>query len=363
MVLISILLLVNVLKVPYRRVWRGSDLSSVERVICGIMARFVLFWHGYEVHGLDKVSGDNSLLVGYHSRCIIDVLYFASAVQFYSVAHSVIMNTPVWGQAFRAMGCIPSNGGGSCGSAAETAFVDTLSSGKKPLMVLPGGMFEFLKPYADIGKVIWPEEAGFARIIVRESAKLGRSSTVIPYYTKNCERVSYIAPWWYDYTSRVGRDSMAKMRQGRVLGFAQFFLVLPVCMGFLLFPRPVKLDTHFAEPLRLQEGESAATFTERVRASLQALIDRVEALPERPFPGGGRPSLLSFVAVGAVVSLFNLANIAVTTALFVAIAVPVMVYRSVTWRRTAQISRRVAEGSANAVASEEEASQLSKTLQ
>jgi len=160
-----------------------------------------------------------------------------------------------------------------------------LKASKKPVMLLPGGHAECLKSTSERFRVKWLTEPGFARILTSKQNDL-KGATIIPFYTKNCENIYFNPTSWHDYTGRLVSDWIFDIRRRR-----QHWKLLPlffltfISLGFFIFPLPVKLDTYISEnPIHVTGNETAAELKIRVERELNALIDRVERAPDRPFP-------------------------------------------------------------------------------
>lgn len=283
-------------------IWPGVEVKLFERLWLGYLTTFAKIWHGYEIHGAEKITNQNCLLVGYHARVSVDCVYLTAALQCRPLIFHRIFDLPFTGQLVKYLGAIPSKLMEHDG--AEDAFVNALCRGNKPLLVVPGGAYECLKPLAAALKVNWKTEPGFARCICAHPVELGVNTTVVPFYTKNCEQCAFITAWWYDLSGKWSRYLLDQMKKGHIWVAPAALVICYSSLGFPFLPRPVKLDTYFAEPLVLQSGESAASFADRVRASLQSLIDSVEAMPERPFPNG-RPTLFTYLTYGLAATLMN----------------------------------------------------------
>jgi 1-acyl-sn-glycerol-3-phosphate acyltransferase len=235
--------------------------------------------------------------VGYHARFVVDIAYLVARLQCRFLVNHTTLQVPITSQVLTSCGAVSSNSDKSAKGAES--FVHSLSQDSEPLIVLPGGSYECLKPLNEIGRVCWKTEPGFARAIIEHSSLLGALTRVVPFYTKNCERTAFISPRFYDFTGKISRRATG-CPNGSFL-FLGMMLVFLFSLGFPFLPRPVKLDTYFGEPLVLRTGESAACFALRVQNELQSLIDEVESLPERPYPRG-RPGLFTRVFLGGVMT-------------------------------------------------------------
>lgn len=263
-------------------VWERNDSNWVEKLIFGGIAQFARDWHEYEVHDLDRIVRlrSNCLLVGYHSRCTMDLFYLVSTIRCHVLVTHLLFYIPIIGTVLSLLGIIPSKGG--VRESSEKAFVEALAHSDRPLLLLPGGAFECMKAFHDRYRVMWKAEPGFSRVISDHSELRGHTR-VIPFYTKNSEQCLWSTAWWYTQSGRGVRHLMERFSEGQFSVLPVMMTLLLCSLGFFPLPAPCKLDTYFGEELIMQENESAAAFALRVKNSLHALIDRVNGLPPRPF--------------------------------------------------------------------------------
>jgi len=260
--------------------WTKRQLNWFQR--CGFLmvVDFSAYWNGYEMHGFDKVAAyENCLLVGYHSRCTVDIVYLLANIQPSTIATYLMFKIPVMSFVLSQFNILPSGSG----SRAEMGFITALSATKRPLLLLPGGVFECLKPLAQIGKIQWKKVPGFARIIHKEQQYLGSKTKVVPFYTKNCDRLLYRSDFIYETCGAVGRSMYSKFKKGHYYLMPLMLTLMFLAVGIKLVPRPVKLDAYFGEAVILKEGESVEDFSARIASATQELVDKVEAMPQREF--------------------------------------------------------------------------------
>lgn len=298
--------------------YNGNGLLA--NIILSSFSDFGTFWHEYEIVDNGNLLSNNSLLVGYHSRCTLDLFYLVSVLRPKVVVSHMIFTVSFIGQIFSLCGAIPSKGG--CrNSVAEVDFVDALCKGEKPLLVLPGGLTEFGKDIKDRFKVKWLREPGFARLIHDHPSQLGLRTRVIPFYTANCERIFWNNDYWHDFCGNRVQFLMDEVRRGRLI-------LLPILLTFGLFsvgcfllPMPVKLTTNFGKEVCYRPGESVAAFADRVANELNALIARCEKTPPTLRKTGVR-DVLTRIIVATYVIVQNLA-IAVLVLCLIFLVVPI----------------------------------------
>lgn len=263
----------------YPCLWNEQRLTWLQR--CGFIGArdFAMFWNNYEIHGLERLKSHhgNCLLVGYHSRCTIDLVYLLCFVQPSLIATYLMFKIPVLGWLLREVNIIPSGSGGK----SEQGFVDALAKSNRPLMLLPGGVYECLKPLSQIGKILWKDVPGFARIIHREQDILGRNTKIFPFYTKNCELCMYHSDFVYEYFGKFSLYMYKFFKRGHFWIIPLMLTFMLISVGFKIIPRPIKLDTYIGEPIVLKEGETALDFSRRIAVATEKLIAEVEAMPQR----------------------------------------------------------------------------------
>jgi hypothetical protein len=297
---------------------------------------FASFWHQYEVHGLHHLekSRDNCVLVGYHSRPTLDIIYAQSFLfPISSLVSYIFFSIPFAAGPLRASNCIPSS---TSTQPSDQSFINAVVGKEIPLLLCPGGAYECVKKWEMKYRVDWKERPGFIRVLygtpaaeepdtpiataraspakrrrrssvpaaksngksrarsasprrrrapargapaTRRPRVVGEKTKIVPFFTHNCEEIFWNVQWMYDLTSDAMRWVLVvlKRRNGSaLLKTALMPLVAPllaVSLGFALLPLPVKLDLHIGHPLTIRSTESEAAFAKRVTAAMQNLID------------------------------------------------------------------------------------------
>lgn len=193
-----------------------------------------------------------TLLVGYHSRPSLDLLFLMARYQTITVVHDLLLDIPLVGDTFKQLGCISSRAH-HYNNNAEQQFVKALSEGKAPVLSLPGGAYECFKSYSQYHKVLWKSPPGFATLILRsENRARLKSLRIIPVYTRNCEKMFYCPYFLHELVTDHSRRLMPYVRRGH------FYLIpyaLTLCfasLGFMMLPTGKKLDTFFGNPVDLE---------------------------------------------------------------------------------------------------------------
>ena len=332
--------------------WTGKSLNTFQRLFFANFICFADYWNEFEVHGDEKIQGANTLMVGPHSRCAYDNFYILNYLHPAWIASHFIFQIPGFSSLFKWWGASPSKG--LHGLSSDEEFLRLIVDGESPLWVLPGGAYEGYRPYAERNILAWKEEPGFARILAEysntdEMAAKETKTQIIPFYTRNGDSIFYNHPWWYTFSSHKARWAFHEIAKKNVEVILYLLVFAGAGMGFMLFPRPVKLDTYFGEPVYLQKGENAKSLARRVKASLQKLIDSTNALPENEFKRPGF-TLYSFV-FGAFMLLQNIVFIAFTGVWITLVAVPIFIVRGIMARngekkgkKGSDTSKRVSNG-------------------
>eukprot|EP01039_Chlorochromonas_danica_P003110 gene3110-3406_t len=292
--------------------------SFVHIIFIDRVKQFADYWHGYEIHDEHSVSPlldkPNTLLIGYHSRPTIDIMYFVCSLRCHVIVTDLLFKIPILGQAlplFRVLPSRPVQSNGTKPSNSEY-FANVLTSIDHPLLLLPGGEEECHKQYDEMYQLKWKEVPGFVRSICKQKA-LGQQTSVIPFYTKHCEDIFLTTPSWYNYSAKQAAHFMRQFRLTKnILYLPLVLLWLLLCFGNSLCPRVIKLDTYLGAPIVLAADESPEHFSQRIQEATNRLILEKNASPERPFPDGPpNPVIATLVALllGTVVLISHVIGI------------------------------------------------------
>lgn len=259
--------------------WTGESMNPLKAILCTYVADSAAYWHDHELHGVENLAQENCLLVGYHSRCTVDNLYVWCRIHANFLISHVFFSIPGVSMIVKNLGAVPSKG--LMTSTSDEAFAELLRAGHRPMMLLPGGAFEAMKPWDKMHIVDWKRHPGFARIICGND-DLKRSVRVVPFYTRNSERIFFNFKWWFDFSGQFVQNGLNDAYKGILWKLPLVLSAGIYSFGVSFLPRPVKLDTYFGEPIYYQAGESIEQFGERVRIGLQNMIDAKNAEPEHP---------------------------------------------------------------------------------
>ncbi|XP_024057957.2 transmembrane protein 68-like isoform X2 [Terrapene carolina triunguis] len=217
-------------------------------MVSRIISMYGKLWHGYEVHGIEKIPEGPGLIVYYHGATSVDYHFFVCNlyIQTGRVSYSVVD---------RALRMIP---GLQLYLKLLTAVyegreqcVEILKKGNL-LGVAPGGARESFFSDENYG-VLWGNRKGFAQVAI--DAKV----PIIPLFTQNIrESCRSLGTTWF-----------IRWLNGR------FQLpVVPAYGGF-----PVKLRTYIGDPIPYDPNITVTELVEKTKIAIEALRDRHQKLP------------------------------------------------------------------------------------
>lgn len=310
-----------IIKIPslflYRRNrWTRKQLTWFQRLLMNGVTSFGEYWNNYEIHeDKSKPIPSHALLLGYHSRGTLDLVYFVLTFQVRFVVYHLVFQIPLLRQIFKELRGIPSAKPFNDGA---DQFIDALVDGSAPVMLLPGGVFEMAKRYEDRYKVIWKDDPGFARVVVNDVYPRKKDVCVVPFHTKNSESCYFHIPWLYTATGRIILSWSSYLNNGHVWIVPFFIIATFITLGFIALPVPISMDTYFGDPIYVKENETSKEYGKRVTDALQELVTRVEEMPEKKVPE--RSTLLRYVlnmSLGFITLYQNIWIIVVSVALTV----------------------------------------------
>ncbi|CAK5050933.1 unnamed protein product [Meloidogyne enterolobii] len=210
-----------------------------------------LFWHGYEITGLENLPEEGpALIVTYHGTLPLDLYYVISkGILFkkrtiHCVADKFVFKIPGWGKMCKVFGMTP-------GTVDDC--IKTLKDGHL-LIIAPGGVREALFSNPVNYETIWGNRLGFAKVVI------GADVPVIPMFTENC-RDAFRTPRW---GRRLFRPLYEKTR-------------LPLCPIYGGFP--VKMVTHLGRPLKFSLNSTPEEVKNQVETAVNNLICEHQILP------------------------------------------------------------------------------------
>jgi hypothetical protein len=309
--------------IPYSKYYPKTEYSRPWpiRLLFSIINSFAEYWHGYEIHDLNFSSGgdDLFLLVGYHSRSCADIVYLTSKLQSNLIVTNMLFKIPFIQSLLGFLGLRPAQSENRA-TSSDAMFLRLLTDEEIPLVLLPGGAFEFTKSTEDLYKVLWSSNRspGFIRAIASDPT-CRRRIKIVPFYTKNCENIFLTTAKWRDYSGKKLREMFkaSKTNYSPLLSPALYLLML-FAPGCIMVPVPCKLDTYCGPPLVMGKQESNADFAERVATSLQSLVDAVEMKPQRGFKSNR--NFCKLMIIGCAVfwqnAAFHVVNLMIVTILY-----------------------------------------------
>ncbi|XP_039383489.1 transmembrane protein 68-like [Mauremys reevesii] len=217
-------------------------------MVASILSMSGKLWHGYELHGTEKIPEGPGLIVYYHGAIPIDYCYFICNLYIqtgrlcYSVVDHFFSKLPGIALLFNLLPAVHSG---------RDESVEILKKGNL-LGVSPGGVREAF--FSDENyNLLWGNRKGFAQVAI--DAKV----PIIPLFTQNI---------------REGYRTFGK------IGFFRWFyehsrlLLIPVYGGF-----PVKLRTYVGDPIPYDPNITATELVEKTKIALETLRDRHQKLP------------------------------------------------------------------------------------
>uniref|UniRef100_A0A4W3J614 Transmembrane protein 68 n=1 Tax=Callorhinchus milii TaxID=7868 RepID=A0A4W3J614_CALMI len=210
-------------------------------------------WHGYEVHGLEKIPDEGPvLIVYYHGAIPVDYYYFLAKVIIqkgrpcHSVADHFLFKLPGFKLLLEVFSVM---------HGPQEECVKALKNGHL-LAISPGGVREALFSDETYG-IFWSNRKGFAQVAIDAQVP------IIPMFTRN-------------------------IREGfRIFGGFGIFKWLyekfkwpfvPIYGGF-----PVKFCTYLGDPIPYEPNITAAELAEKAKQAVQGLIDQHQIIPGNIF--------------------------------------------------------------------------------
>ncbi|KAG9347990.1 hypothetical protein AGOR_G00175770 [Albula goreensis] len=206
-------------------------------------------WHGYEIHGLEKIPDKGpALIVYYHGAIPIDYYYFLANVIIqkgrtcHSVADHILFKVPGFKLLLEVFSVM---------HGPQEECVRALQNGHL-LGISPGGVREAL--FSDeTYPLLWGKRKGFAQVAIDSKVP------IIPMFTQNV---------------REGFRSLGTLRFFKWV-YERFRLpIAPVYGGF-----PVKFRTYLGDPIPYDPNVTAAELAEKAQQAVQSLIDRHQKIP------------------------------------------------------------------------------------
>ncbi|XP_043921474.1 transmembrane protein 68 [Protopterus annectens] len=235
----------NELKVAYsHNLWDGARTT-----VATLWDGHAKIWHGYELHGLEKIPDKGpALIVYYHGAIPVDYYYFIANVIIHkgrychSVADHFLFKIPGFHLLLEVF---------SIKHGPREECVKALRNGHL-LGISPGGVREAL--FSDESyRLMWGNRRGFAQVAI--DAKV----PIIPMFTQNIrEGFRTLGGLW------IFRWLYEKYRSPFV----------PIYGGF-----PVKLRTYLGDPIPYDPNVTAAELAEKTKHAVQALINNHQKKP------------------------------------------------------------------------------------
>lgn len=260
---------------PHYNQWSKVQLNVLQVYITENFKYYANYWHNYEIHNAYRIQSSKCLIVGYHSRPTFDNIFVLCYLQPNFIASHFLFAIPIISTLMKWWGAYPSKS--IINPEADKEFLNVLLHGNKPLYVVPGGAHEAYKNYEHRYQLQWKSDPGFVRILVHYSNSKDFNNNekiqIIPLFTKDCEDLYYNIPHWYTLSGIRARHYLHKIRHGNLLCLFPLLIYAGLGLGFILFPKPIKLDTYIGQPIYLQKNEHEKLLTTKIQNSFQTLID------------------------------------------------------------------------------------------
>uniref|UniRef100_UPI00398F3000 DGAT1/2-independent enzyme synthesizing storage lipids isoform X1 n=1 Tax=Pristiophorus japonicus TaxID=55135 RepID=UPI00398F3000 len=225
-------------------VWDGA-----RKTLATLWDGHATIWHGYEVHGLEKIpNAGPALIVYYHGAIPVDYYYFLAKVIIqkgrtcHSVADHFLFKLPGFKLLLEVFSVM---------HGPQEECVKALKNGHL-LAISPGGVREAL--FSDeTYNLFWSGRKGFAQVAIDAQVP------IIPMFTRNIREgfrtfgCFGICRWLYD-----------KFR----------WPFVPIYGGF-----PVQFCTYLGDPIPYDPNITAAELAEKAKQAVQGLIDKHQKIP------------------------------------------------------------------------------------
>ncbi|GAB5583977.1 transmembrane protein 68 isoform X1 [Prionailurus iriomotensis] len=234
----------NVLKEAYsHNLWDGA-----RKTVATLWDGHAAVWHGYEVHGMEKIPEEGpALIIFYHGAIPIDFYYFMAKIFIHKgrtcrvVADHFVFKIPGFSLLLDVFCAL---------HGPREKCVEILRSGHL-LAISPGGVREALIS-DETYNIIWGNRKGFAQVAI--------DAKVIVLFKEHCldEGLKPIIPM-FTQNIREGFRSLGGTRLFRWLYEKFRYPFAPMYGGF-----PVKLRTYLGEPIPYDPKITAEELAEKI---------------------------------------------------------------------------------------------------
>ncbi|XP_026548324.1 transmembrane protein 68-like isoform X1 [Notechis scutatus] len=235
-------------KVNLKEHYLSQSWDNGRRAVAHLWDMYGTVWHGYEIHGMDKIPEGPGLIVFYHGAFPLDYYYFVSRLylrtgRFCCTVVDYHFSKIPGIKLFYNVEGLTHNGRRECADILKRGYL---------LGVLPGGTREAL--FSDENyDFLWGSRTGFAH--VARDAKV----PVIPIFTKNL---------------REGYRTLGKIWPFKWLYERTRWPIVPIYGGF-----PVKFCTYIGDPIPYDPNISAGELAEKTKSAIKDLRDKYQEIP------------------------------------------------------------------------------------
>ncbi|XP_078072311.1 DGAT1/2-independent enzyme synthesizing storage lipids isoform X2 [Mustelus asterias] len=225
-------------------VWDGA-----RKTLATLWDGHATIWHGYEVHGLEKIpNAGPALIVYYHGAIPVDYYYFLAKVIIHkgrtchSVADHFLFKLPGFKLLLEVFSVM---------HGPQEECVKALKSGHL-LAISPGGVREAL--FSDeTYNIFWCGRKGFAQVAIDAQVP------IIPMFTRNI---------------REGFRTFGCFGICRWLYEKFKWPFVPTYGGF-----PVKFCTYLGDPIPYDPNITSAELADKAKQAVQSLINKHQKIP------------------------------------------------------------------------------------
>ncbi|XP_048868138.1 transmembrane protein 68 isoform X2 [Brienomyrus brachyistius] len=232
-----------------REAYSNSVWDGARKTLATLWDGHGAIWHGYEIHGLEKIPDKGpALIVYYHGAIPIDYYYFLANVIIHkgrtchSVADHFLFKIPGFKLLLEVFS-VMHGPQGECVRALQEGHLVGLA---------PGGLREALFSN-EMYPLLWGERRGFAQVAIDAQAP------VIPMFTQNV------------------REGFRYLGTGKLSRWVYERFRLP--LGVIYGGFPVKFRTYLGDPIPYDPNMTAAELAKKVQRAVQSLIDQHQKIP------------------------------------------------------------------------------------
>ena len=230
--------------------------------------RMRMWYHRYEVHGLEHLAGPGAaLVVGYHGRptaydmCMLSVaIHQRDGYLPHGIFHKTLGKTPGWGWLIDGLG-------GLCGD--DERLAEVVARGEH-IITVPGGTREAYRSFRQRYRVDWGQRTGYLRFAIKYGLP------IVPVGASGVDDVHIGLNDGYRLGKRVGMPAGIPLWLGfGPTGVFPFTVAFPVKIRQVIGPAMMATADGSLDP---QDPDALLGAHEQVKAAVQGLIDQARAM-------------------------------------------------------------------------------------